>query len=91
MTAAATSNRFACACLLLLVAATVLRGLQLGYQEVWMDEAFSALITRLDVHQFFAAMWVETNPPLYFLLLKAFCALFGQSPAAIRALSIETK
>ena len=80
--------KFVYAGLLLLVLAAVLRSWQLDSQEVWMDEAFSALIGQLEGPRFLAALRLESNPPLYFLLLKAFSTLFGYSPVAMRSLSV---
>lgn len=82
------SRRFVYGSVLLLALATLLRCWQLGYQEVWMDEAFSALITQLDGSRFLAALQLESNPPLYFVLLKGFAAIFGYSATAMRALSV---
>jgi mannosyltransferase len=79
---------FLLAVAILLVLAAFLRCYRLGHQEVWMDEAFSALVVQLDGRQLLAAFMLESNPPLYFLLLKVFGSLFGYSPVSIRALSV---
>jgi mannosyltransferase len=71
------------------VAALVLRALAVGHHSFWYDEAESvrfigyafgdlALGTRHD----------NGSPPFYFLLLKPWAALFGQTESALRALSV---
>jgi hypothetical protein len=71
---------------ILIATAVALRWYRLGTEPVWLDEAYSALLIRQP--SLAQAMADESNPPLYFLLLKGFCALFGDSPEALRTLSV---
>ncbi len=66
-----------------LAAAVRLR--HLGEQSIWVDEAASATRATMPLH----AMWHligtrETNMALYFLILRVWIDLFGQSEAALR-------
>ena len=79
------SRHFAWVAGALILLAGVLRCYHLGMQEVWLDEAFSALLVERPA--MLPLLQAESNPPLYWLLLKVFCTLFGTSPAALRALS----
>ncbi|WP_157936877.1 glycosyltransferase family 39 protein [Geodermatophilus chilensis] len=55
--------------------------------ELWLDEAQSVAIARLPLPELFAALEEDGSPPLYYLLLHAWTALFGTSATAVRALS----
>lgn len=80
-----SSRHFAWLAIALTVVAALLRVHDLGTQPVWLDEAFSALV--IDRPSLLSVLSAESNPPLYFVLLKAFCSIFGDSPDALRALS----
>lgn len=65
--------------------ACLLRVYQLGTQEIWFDEAFSFhMATRRDV---LGLLLAENSPPLYYLLLRGWVGLAGQSEAALRIIS----
>ena len=65
--------------------ACLLRVYQLGTQEIWFDEAFSFhMATRRDV---LGLLLAENSPPLYYLLLRGWVGLVGQSEAALRIIS----
>jgi len=55
--------------------------------ELWLDEAQSVAIARLPLPELFAALEQDGSPPLYYLLLHAWIAVFGESAAAVRVLS----
>ena len=65
--------------------ALALRGYQIGEQELWYDEAFSFHMATLDDALEYIAY--DYNPPLYYLLLRAWTRLAGSSEAALRMLS----
>ena len=70
----------------LILFALVVRFAGIGRWEVWLDEACSVVIATSP-----AGIWhelrVDTNAPLYFLLLKGWIAIWGMEPGAIRSLS----
>jgi mannosyltransferase len=72
----------------LAVAGTALRLLHIGMDAYWRNELFSIYWIR---HSYAFLMTQglvsETNPPLHFVLLKAWTSLFGTSAIAARSLS----
>jgi mannosyltransferase len=54
---------------------------------LWLDEALSVHIARLPLSQLPDALRADGSPPLYYLLLHGWIAVFGQSANAVRALS----
>jgi hypothetical protein len=55
--------------------------------ELWLDEAQSVAIAHLPLPDLFAALEQDGSPPLYYLLLHVWTALFGTSATAVRSLS----
>lgn len=75
--------------LLVIVGAAALGRLGVADHSLWFDEQASAFFS----DQPFARLWSdwmlrETNPPLYYSMLRAWRAVFGSSDLAIRALSV---
>ncbi|HKZ41867.1 MAG TPA: glycosyltransferase family 39 protein, partial [Candidatus Hodarchaeales archaeon] len=64
----------------------VLRIFHLDHHSLWLDEALTVSITEQSFLQIFKGSR-HTNPPLYFLMLKAWIYAFGQSEFALRSLS----
>lgn len=57
----------------------------LGTQSLWMDEAFSYLFGTLPLGMAWEAMIVDAvHPPLYYLLLRPWLALVGESELVLR-------
>jgi hypothetical protein len=83
-----TDRTFTWATAAILLGGLMLRVFGITQQEVWMDEAFSALIAQLDREQLIAALRPESNPPLYYFLLKGLCSISGYSPIALRLPSV---
>lgn len=54
---------------------------------LWLDETISVNIAKLPVTQIPHALSHDGSPPLYYLLLHYWMALFGRSDEAVRALS----
>jgi mannosyltransferase len=72
----------------ILALAASLRFVQLGHDSLWADEAFSAHIAGANVSDLFdQATSADPNPPLYWVLLHGWIAVFGDSEAALRSLS----
>ena len=72
----------------LLAGATLLRTWLLGSPELFRDEASSWLLARVDWGQIIPRSFAEPYPPLYPFALKAVMGVLGDSPAALRALSV---
>jgi mannosyltransferase len=71
----------------LMVAAFALRFRCASNVVLSADECFSWRLTQYPVAQIVKRTAADVHPPLYYLLLKAWCAGFGTSPAALRGLS----
>lgn len=56
-------------------------------QSIWFDESYSVLLAKQSVLDIFRLTGVDAHPPLYYLLLKLWCGLFGWSELALRSLS----
>jgi mannosyltransferase len=73
----------------IIILCALLRFYHLGAASLWSDEIFSRYY--VDVFGLHYALTDglsrETNPPTYYLLLRGWIALFGDSEAALRSLS----
>jgi 4-amino-4-deoxy-L-arabinose transferase-like glycosyltransferase len=66
-----------------------LRLWNLGGPSLWIDEISSVSFARVPVNLLWGDwMLYETNPPLYYTLLKFWIGLFGESEFAVRAMSV---
>ena len=54
---------------------------------LWLDEAHTVNIAHRSLHHLFSALREDGSPPLYYLLLHAWMAVFGTSTFAVRSLS----
>ncbi len=54
---------------------------------LWLDEALSVNIARLPLGDIPAALRLDGHPPLYYVLLHGWMEVFGESDAAVRAMS----
>ncbi|HET6746388.1 MAG TPA: glycosyltransferase family 39 protein, partial [Candidatus Limnocylindria bacterium] len=75
------------ALLLVMLAAGVLRFVMLDARELFRDEAGSWLLASAAWHEIVPRSAAEPYAPVYQFLLKAWMSLFGDSHAALRALS----
>lgn len=71
-------------CALIAFTASMLIGMK---QSIWFDEAYSILVAQQQPSEIVALTAVDTHPPLYYLLLHAWGAVFGWSEWAVRSLS----
>ena len=70
---------------LILLLAAALRIYHITQQSIWFDEAFAwNIVIQPDMYPRIAA---DTHPPLYYLLLRGWITLAGDSPLALRYLS----
>jgi mannosyltransferase len=73
---------------LLTLAAALLRLHGIGQGPFWKNELFSLYWSRHSLAFLLTrGLFVETNPPLHFVLLKFWILLFGNSEFAVRSLS----
>lgn len=71
--------------LLVLLLAALLRIYNITQQSIWFDEAFAwNIVIQPDMYPRIAA---DTHPPLYYILLRGWMTLTGDSPLALRYLS----
>lgn len=59
----------------------------IGSWSLWFDEAYSAALISAPPQEVVALTAADVHPPLYYLLLKVWAALFGTSEAALRSFS----
>ncbi len=79
---------FTLGALLVLAAALVLRLHRLDAQSFWYDEGNSARIAERSAQLIIEGAAGDIHPPLYYLALHVWRALFGESEAALRSLSV---
>lgn len=84
------SRRAALICMMLvLAAALVLRLHLIGSRSFWLDEAYSwTMATRCSLCEILQRTAYDFHSPLYFMALKFRIAMFGDSEAAQRMLSV---
>lgn len=69
----------------IVLVALLLRVYRIGEQQFWLDEAFS--FSMVDMPNWVGRALVDSNPPLYYLLLRVWAIFAGQSEAGLRLLS----
>jgi uncharacterized membrane protein len=69
--------------------AAALRIYRLDWQSVWFDEVFSLIVAAPSqrFEEFWGWVRTDVHPPLYYLLLRIWSGILGQSEAATRSLS----
>lgn len=61
----------------------------LASRSLWLDETYSAWFAALPLHELWTSVPLyETHPPVFYTLLKGWTALFGNSEAVLRSLSV---
>jgi len=71
-----------------LVIGLVPRLYSLSERSLWFDEAFCWRLIQFPFFEMVERVGRDNHPPLYFILLKGWAALFGDSAAALRSLSV---
>jgi mannosyltransferase len=72
----------------ILLLAFALRLILLETRPLWYDDAFSVLLAERGPAAIAAGTAADTMPPGYYLMLYAWMNVFGQSPLAMRMLSV---
>lgn len=76
-------------CLLVIGVGAALRFVRCTFQSLWYDEVFSVVFSSAPgLEQLFATLRGDFHPPLYFVTLRAWLALFGPGDAPARLLSV---
>jgi hypothetical protein len=70
------------------LAGLALRGYYAGSVSIWFDEAWSWRMSQFPLGQMMEHVARDVHPPLYYLALKGWLAVFGTSVAAMRSLSL---
>ena len=83
--AGSPSRRVEVVALILVLAGVALRAGTTS--PLWLDEALSANIATLPVADLLDALRRDGHPPLYYLLLHGWSAVFGEGDVAVRSLS----
>lgn len=76
--------------LVALVGLAIVAGLVLRFatrSPLWLDEALSVNIARLPLGEIPEALRQDGHPPLYYVLLHGWMAVFGEDSASVRAFS----
>jgi hypothetical protein len=71
-----------------LLVAVALRCQGLSARSLWFDEAFTWRLVSFSWAEMCERIPRDNSPPLYYVLLKAWMAVFGDSPLALRSLSV---
>lgn len=74
--------------LAVLAVGLALRIYHLGEFSVWIDEANTVRLARMGITDMIDALSLDSSPPLYYLLLRFWIFLFGESAIAVRVLSV---
>jgi hypothetical protein len=72
----------------LILVALAVRVPRLGATNLWLDEANSWLLAKYSLPTLLANIRASPGSPLYFVLLKLWVVLFGESERALRSLSL---
>jgi mannosyltransferase len=73
---------------LILVVGLLLRCVYLDQRSIWFDEASSWLTSTFSFSELIASLRQSTHVPLYYPLLRGWMWCFGESPVAMRSLSV---
>jgi uncharacterized membrane protein/uncharacterized protein (DUF2141 family) len=60
----------------------------ISHETLWYDESYSAAIINHSISDIWVIAGSDSHPPLYFILLKFFCFIFGQSELSLRLFSV---
>lgn len=73
---------------LLFVGATVFYLFNIGFSDLWSDETYTKSMLEGSLADFYTKFRNDLHPPLYYLALRWFTALFGLSPLSLRVFSV---
>lgn len=65
----------------------MIRFVRIGAESIWLDESFSIWAAQQSFSEMMAIAKWDPHPPLHYLLLKIWMAVFGTSETSVRGLS----
>ena len=71
-----------------LIGATIIRGLEIGHRDVWLDEAYAVFHSQGSIWSLLKELSHDSNPPLYNLFLMAWTSVFGIGKVVVRLPSL---
>jgi 4-amino-4-deoxy-L-arabinose transferase-like glycosyltransferase len=74
--------------LLIFVFATFFYLFNIGFSDLWSDEIYTKSMLEGSLSDFYTKFNNDLHPPLYYLVLKLFTALFGLNPITLRLFSV---
>ncbi len=74
--------------LLIFVIAAFFYMFKLGFSDLWSDEIYTKTMLEGSLPDFFAKFKNDLHPPLYYLALRVFTALFGFNVITLRLFSV---
>lgn len=83
-----TRNNHRIAAGLCLTLALVLHAWQLDFKSIWIDEAVGWRFSQLTIPHVLVVSAGDVHSPLYYLLLKTWVLVAGDSPIGLRSLSV---
>ena len=69
---------------LIFVIAAVFYLFKIGFSDLWSDEVYTKSMLDGSLSDFFAKFKNDLHPPLYYLILRSFTAVFGLSATSLR-------
>lgn len=74
--------------LLIFVFSVFFYSYKIGFSDLWSDEIYTKSMLSGSPGDFYAMFKNDLHPPLYYIGLRVYTALTGQSPEALRAFSV---
>lgn len=74
-------------CLIILTFGSSIRFFRLDRQSIWLDEAYSVIVSSRTVPEIIDQQLNDSSPPLYYILLHYWQHVFGKSEYAVRSFS----
>lgn len=74
--------------LLIFVFATFFYSFNIGFSDLWSDEIYTKSMLEGSLSDFYAKFKNDLHPPLYYLVLRLFTALFGLNAVTLRLFSV---
>lgn len=65
-----------------------IRAKDLLRDELWYDEAFTGVLMKVHLRDFFNIVWNEPHPPLFYFVTRIFTSIFGVSDLTLRFLPL---